>query len=87
MIAPRQPSRFPLGPLQPSDPQLREIRQLQNKLDKTLVKYNESQQVRLTYEQIVKRLKEERIGCVRPRQRGSRRRPATRPPPGLCRRS
>lgn len=41
---------------------LRELRVLQNKLDKTLVKFNESQQVRLTYEQIVKRLKDERIG-------------------------
>lgn len=47
---------------QASDPMLREMRVLQNKLDKTLVKFNESQQVRLTYEQIVKRLKDERIG-------------------------
>jgi coiled-coil domain-containing protein 151 len=35
---------------------------LENKLDKAMIKYNEAQSIRKTYEQIVKRLKEERIG-------------------------
>mmetsp|Transcript_8977 Transcript_8977/g.9496 ORF Transcript_8977/g.9496 Transcript_8977/m.9496 type:complete len:582 (+) Transcript_8977:58-1803(+) len=40
----------------------RTIRALENKLDKAMIKYNEAQSIRKTYEQIVKRLKEERIG-------------------------
>lgn len=40
----------------------RRIRALENKLDKAMIKYNEAQSIRKTYEQIVKRLKEERIG-------------------------
>jgi coiled-coil domain-containing protein 151 len=40
----------------------RKIRALENKLDKAMIKYNEAQSIRKTYEQIVKRLKEERIG-------------------------
>eukprot|EP00992_Anisonema_acinus_P013858 TRINITY_DN8971_c0_g1_i3.p1 TRINITY_DN8971_c0_g1~~TRINITY_DN8971_c0_g1_i3.p1 ORF type:complete len:394 (-),score=107.27 TRINITY_DN8971_c0_g1_i3:120-1301(-) len=35
---------------------------LENRLDKSMIKYNEAQSIRKTYEQIVKRLKEERIG-------------------------
>eukprot|EP01063_Lacrimia_lanifica_P030566 TRINITY_DN4880_c0_g3_i2.p1 TRINITY_DN4880_c0_g3~~TRINITY_DN4880_c0_g3_i2.p1 ORF type:complete len:524 (+),score=285.24 TRINITY_DN4880_c0_g3_i2:89-1660(+) len=45
------------------DPALaRKIRMLENRLDKSMIKYNEAQAIRKTYEQIVKRLKEERIG-------------------------
>merc|ERR1711939_816926 len=40
----------------------RNIRTLENRLDKAMIKYNEAQSIRKTYEQIVKRLKEERIG-------------------------
>jgi len=43
-------------------PQMRQIRVLENRLDKAMIKYNEAQSIRKTYEQIVKRLKEERIG-------------------------
>eukprot|EP01006_Ploeotia_vitrea_P056927 TRINITY_DN68136_c1_g1_i29.p1 TRINITY_DN68136_c1_g1~~TRINITY_DN68136_c1_g1_i29.p1 ORF type:complete len:398 (-),score=94.09 TRINITY_DN68136_c1_g1_i29:704-1897(-) len=35
---------------------------LETRLDKSMIKYNEAQSIRKTYEQIVKRLKEERIG-------------------------
>merc|ERR1712196_742273 len=38
------------------------IRILENRLDKAMIKYNEAQSIKKTYEQIVKRLKEERIG-------------------------
>lgn len=40
----------------------RRIRSLENKLDKAMIKYNEAQSIRKTYEQIVKRLLEERVG-------------------------
>jgi len=40
----------------------RAIRALENKLDKAMIKYNEAQSIRKTYEQIVRRLKEERVG-------------------------
>ena len=40
----------------------RRIRNLENKLDKSMIKYNEAQNIRKTYEQIVKRLGEERVG-------------------------
>merc|ERR1719356_2042973 len=43
-------------------PQMRHIRVLENRLDKAMIKYNEAQSIRKTYEAIVKRLKEERIG-------------------------
>ena len=43
-------------------PEQRLIRTLENRLDKGLVKYNEAMSIRRTYVQIVKRLKEERIG-------------------------
>merc|ERR1711998_415511 len=40
----------------------RQIRPLENRLDKAMMKYNEAQNIRRTYEQIVKRLREERTG-------------------------
>jgi len=43
-------------------PQMRHIRVLENRLDKAMIKYNEAQSIRKTYEAIVKRLKDERIG-------------------------
>jgi len=43
-------------------PMTRHIRMLENRFDKALIKYNEAQSIRKTYEQIVKRLREERIG-------------------------
>jgi len=42
-------------------PQMRAVRVLENRLDKVMIKYNEAQSIRKTYEQIVKRLKEERV--------------------------
>ena len=42
-------------------PLTRQIRSLESKLDKAMIKYNEAQSIRSTYEHIVKRLKEERI--------------------------
>jgi chromosome segregation ATPase len=45
-----------------STPEMRQIRVLENRLDKAMIKYNEAQSIRKTYEQIVKRLKEERVG-------------------------
>lgn len=41
---------------------MRNIRILENQLDKVMIKFNEAQSIRKTYEQIVKRLKEERVG-------------------------
>ena len=38
------------------------IRQLENRFDKALIKYNEAQSIHRTYEQIVKRLMDERVG-------------------------
>jgi len=43
-------------------PMVKNIRVLENRLDKVMIKYNEAQSIRKTYEQIVKRLKEERVG-------------------------
>lgn len=43
-------------------PDTRKIRMLENRLDKAMIKFNEAQSIRKTYEQIVKRLKDERIG-------------------------
>merc|ERR1712139_210487 len=45
-----------------NSPQMRQIRGLENKLDKAMIKYNEAQSIRKTYEAIVKRLKGERMG-------------------------
>ena len=40
---------------------MRTIRILENRLDKVMIKYNEAQSIQQTYEQVVKRLKEERV--------------------------
>eukprot|EP00755_Sulcionema_specki_P024001 Sspe_Gene.14602::Locus_5055_Transcript_2_3_Confidence_0.250_Length_1655::g.14602::m.14602 len=40
----------------------RKIRMLENRLDKSMIKYNEAMSIRRTYEQIVRRLTEERVG-------------------------
>lgn len=44
------------------NPLTRKIRMHENRLDKAMIKYNEAQSIRKTYEQIVKRLKDERVG-------------------------
>mmetsp|Transcript_123119 Transcript_123119/g.226850 ORF Transcript_123119/g.226850 Transcript_123119/m.226850 type:complete len:536 (-) Transcript_123119:145-1752(-) len=49
-------------PTTEASPQMRQIRVLENRLDKAMIKYNEAQSIQKTYEQIAKRLKEERIG-------------------------
>jgi hypothetical protein len=49
-------------PLTEDTPTTRRIRMLENRLDKAMIKYNEAQSIRKTYEQIVKRLREERVG-------------------------
>merc|ERR1719478_1215127 len=49
-------------PTTEESPEMRQIRVLENRLDKAMIKYNEAQSIRKTYEQIVKRLKEEGIG-------------------------
>jgi len=41
--------------------QAKDIRALENRLDKAVIKYNEAQSIRKTYELIVKRLQEERL--------------------------
>ncbi|KAJ3066696.1 hypothetical protein HDU98_010016 [Podochytrium sp. JEL0797] len=41
--------------------QAKEIRMLENRLDKAMIKYNEAQSIRKTYEHIVKRLQDERL--------------------------
>lgn len=43
-------------------PLSRKIRMLENRLDKSLIKYNEAMAIKKTYEQIVHRLKEESVG-------------------------
>jgi hypothetical protein len=40
----------------------RRIRALENKLDKAMIQYNEAQSIRKSYEQILQRLSEERVG-------------------------
>mmetsp|Transcript_15807 Transcript_15807/g.40180 ORF Transcript_15807/g.40180 Transcript_15807/m.40180 type:complete len:533 (-) Transcript_15807:286-1884(-) len=45
-----------------ASPEMRQIRVLENRLDKAMIKHNEATSIRKTYEAIVKRLKEERIG-------------------------
>ncbi|KAH6589335.1 hypothetical protein BASA61_005665 [Batrachochytrium salamandrivorans] len=42
-------------------PQAKGIRMLENRLDKAMIKYNEAQSIYKTYEQIVKRLQDERL--------------------------
>lgn len=41
---------------------MRTIRVLENRLDKVMIKYNEAQSIQKTYELVVKRLREERVG-------------------------
>merc|ERR1719382_1003564 len=48
-------------PAHEGNPMMRQIRTLENRLDKAMIKYNEAQSIRKTYDQIVKRLKEERV--------------------------
>lgn len=48
-------------PATQESPLTRQIRILENRLDKAMIKYNEAVSIKKTYEQIVKRLKEERI--------------------------
>merc|ERR1719473_2443801 len=50
------------APSTENDSSMRHIRVLENRLDKAMIKYNEAQSIRKTYEQIVKRLKDERVG-------------------------
>merc|ERR1719217_2061750 len=51
-----------VAPSTENDSSMRHIRVLENRLDKAMIKYNEAMSIRKTYEQIVKRLKEERVG-------------------------
>ena len=44
------------------NPQMRQIRILENRLDKAMIKYNEAMSIKKTYELIVKRLRDERVG-------------------------
>ncbi|KYK66711.1 hypothetical protein TGPRC2_282030 [Toxoplasma gondii TgCatPRC2] len=45
-----------------ASPELKQIRVIENRLDQAMIKLNEAQSIRSTYEQIVKRLKDERLG-------------------------
>mmetsp|Transcript_17409 Transcript_17409/g.42945 ORF Transcript_17409/g.42945 Transcript_17409/m.42945 type:complete len:570 (+) Transcript_17409:178-1887(+) len=54
--------RDAVRPAEQDTPMTRHIRMLENRFDKALIKYNEAQSIRKTYEQIVKRLREERVG-------------------------
>jgi len=47
---------------QDDTPLASQIRLLENRLDTAMIKYNEAQSIKSTYEHIVKRLKEERVG-------------------------
>ncbi|CAM9303944.1 unnamed protein product [Phaeothamnion confervicola] len=49
-------------PAREDTPLARRIRTLENRLDRAMIKYNEAQGIRRTYDQIVKRLKDERVG-------------------------
>jgi hypothetical protein len=44
------------------NPQMRQIRRLENELDKTMIKYNEALSLKKTYENILGKLQEERGG-------------------------
>lgn len=44
------------------NPMMKTIRLLENRLDKVMIKYNEAQSIQQTYDTVVKRLKEERVG-------------------------
>ncbi|CBZ52581.1 conserved hypothetical protein [Neospora caninum Liverpool] len=45
-----------------ASPELKQIRVIENRLDQAMIKLNEAQSIRSTYEQIVTRLKDERLG-------------------------
>ena len=45
-----------------NSPQARQIRVLENRIDKAMIKLNEAQSIKKTYESILDRLKDERIG-------------------------
>ena len=49
-------------PSRKDGPVARNIRELENRLDEAAIKYNEAASIKKTYEQIVKRLREERVG-------------------------
>merc|ERR550537_1417001 len=51
-----------VAPSTENDGSMRHIRVLENRLDKAMIKYNEAQSIRKTYESIVKRLRDERVG-------------------------
>ena len=57
----RDMQRSSAKPAKEANPMMRQIRTLENRLDKAMIKYNEAQSIRKTYDQIVKRLKEERV--------------------------
>jgi len=44
-----------------NNPQMKEISNLENRLDKALIKYNEAQSIKKMYEQILKKLQEEQL--------------------------
>lgn len=48
--------------LDDNGPLAQKIRTLENRLDKSLIKHNEAMSIRRTYEQILKRLRDERVG-------------------------
>eukprot|EP00736_Rhodelphis_marinus_P012576 Rmarinus@m.21897 len=58
----RDLERLSVRPTSEDSPLTRQIRTLENRLDKAMIKFNEAMSIKKTYEQIVKRLKEERIG-------------------------
>lgn len=61
-----QTVRDPMGQKQQQSSSLatkeKAIRVLENRLDKTIIKYNESQMIQSTYRELLKRLKRERMG-------------------------
>lgn len=52
---------FPTAPAMMQGPAWREIRQLENRLEKALLKINEAQSIRKTYESVIDRLKQEQV--------------------------
>ena len=44
------------------NPMMKIIRIMENRPDKVMIKYNEAQSIQQTYEQVVKRLKQEIVG-------------------------
>ena len=50
-----------VNPSEEDTPTTRLLRQLENRFDKALIKYNEAQSIQKTYQQIVKRLGDERV--------------------------